>query len=90
MYVELLETRYTYITTVEVAEILGITVAAASRLVRQGRIPGVKIGRVYLVPRASVQEFRKGYVPKRGRPRKKRKYTKRSPAWTAGDGAAAG
>ena len=81
MYTELLQARYTYISTSEAAALLGITTLAASRLVRQGKIPGVKLGGVYLVPRASVQQFAIGYEGKRGRPRTKRKYTKRSPKW---------
>ncbi len=79
IYGELLETRFNYITSKEAAEILGITHLGASRLVRQGKIPGVKIGRVYVIPRTAVLEYGKGYVPRRGRPRIKRKYTKKSP-----------
>ena len=78
-YGELLETRFNYISSKEAAEILGITHLGASRLVRQGIIPGVKIGRVYVIPRTAVLEYGKGYVPRRGRPRIKRKYTKKSP-----------
>ena len=81
IYYELIKTRYQYISTREAAELLGITPLAASRLVRQGKIPGVKIGRIYVVPRTAVQEFARNYVPRRGRPRLKRKYTKRSPIW---------
>ena len=76
LYSELLKFRFSYITTGEVADLLGITPLAASRLVRQGRIPGVKVGRVYLVSREAVHQFARDYVPRRGRPRKKRKYTK--------------
>ena len=79
IYGELLETRFNYITSKEAAEILGITHLGASRLVRQGKIPGVKFGRAYVLPRTAVLEYCKGYVPRRGRPRIKRKYTKRSP-----------
>jgi len=79
LYSELLKFRFSYITTGDVAEALGITLPAASRLVRQGRIPGVKMGRIYLVSRAAVHQFAKTYVASRGRPRKKRKYTKRAP-----------
>ena len=65
----------------DAARELGITPEAVSRLVRQGRLPGVKIGRSYVIPRESVDSFSIGYVPARGRPRAKRKYTKRSPKW---------
>jgi len=65
----------------DAARELGITPEAASRLVRQGRLPGVKIGRSYVIPRESVDSLSIGYIPTRGRPRTKRKYTKRSPKW---------
>ena len=65
----------------DAARELGITPEAASRLVRQGRLPGVKIGRSYVIPRESVDSFSIGYIPARGRPKTKRKYTKRSPKW---------
>ena len=65
----------------DAARELGITPEAASRLVRQGRLPGVKIGRSYVIPRESVASFSIGYIPARGRPKTKRKYTKRSPKW---------
>ena len=38
----------------------------------------MKIGRFYVVSRESVEDFAKGYEPRTGRPRTKRKYTKRS------------
>lgn len=81
MYMDLLRTRFNYISTAEASNILAVTPFAASRLVRQGKIPGVKIGGVYLVPRSAVLEFAEGYVPRRGRPRTKRRYTKRSDTW---------
>ena len=65
----------------DAARELGITPEAASRLVRQGRLPGVKIGRSYVIPRESVASFSIGYIPARGRPKTKRNYTKRSPKW---------
>ena len=65
----------------DAARELGITPEAASRLVRQGRLLGVKIGRSYVIPRESVDSFSIGYIPARGRPKTKRKYTKRSPKW---------
>ena len=70
-----------FLSTGQAAKILGIDPLSASRLVRQGKIPGVKIGRFYVVSRESVEGFAKGYEPRTGRPRTKRKYTKRSPKW---------
>lgn len=71
--------RSDYLSTGEAAKVLGIHPLAASRLVRQGKIPGVKIGKFYLIPRAAVEEFAKTYIPRRGRPMKKGKYTRRKP-----------
>ena len=79
-YMDLLKTRFDNISSSEAAAILGITPSAVSRLVREGKIPGVKIGRVYLIPRIGVHEYAKGHEPRRGRPRKKRRYTRRSKA----------
>ncbi len=77
---ELLKIRFDHISSSEAAAILGITPSAVSRLTREGKIPGVKIGGVYLIPRSAVQEYSKGYEGKRGRPKKKRRYARRSKA----------
>ena len=77
-YMELLKTRFDHISSSEAATILGITPSAVSRLTREGKISGVKIGGVYLIPRIAVQEYAKEHEPRRGRPRKKRRYTRRS------------
>ena len=78
---ELLAASASFMSSAEAARKLGITPEAASRLVKQGKLPGVKIGQSYVIPRESVDSFSIGYVPARGRPRAKRKYTKRSPKW---------
>ena len=78
---ELAQARARFISSGEAAKVLGITPLATSRLVRQKKIPGVKVGRTYLLSRTTVEEFAKTYVPRKGRPRQKRKYTKRSPKW---------
>jgi excisionase family DNA binding protein len=75
------QVQATLMSSNEAARKLGITPEAASRLVKQGKLPGVKIGRSYVIPRESVDSFSIGYVPARGRPKAKRKYTKRSPKW---------
>ena len=79
-YMDLLKTRFDNISSSEAAAILGITTSAVSRLVREGKIPGVKIGRVYLIPRIAVHEYAKNHEPRRGRPRIKRRYRRRSKA----------
>ena len=70
-----------YISTTEVAKILSIDPKSAGALVRTGKIPGVKLANRWLVSRAFVEELAKTYHGQRGRPRTKRKYTKRSPKW---------
>lgn len=79
--VELRNAGASLLSTGEAANILGITPLAASRLVRLGKIPGLKVGHFYVISRALVEEMAKTYVPRKGHPRVKRKYTKRSPKW---------
>ena len=78
---ELLAASTSFMSSADAARKLGIRPEAASRLVRQGKLPGVKIGRSYVIPKESVDSFSIGYIPARGRPKAKRKYTKRSPKW---------
>ena len=54
---------------------------AIQRLIHQGKLPAQMIANRWVIPRQALAKFAEGYVPKRGRPRKKRKYTKRSPIW---------
>ena len=70
-----------YISSGDAARILGIDPKSAGALVRHGKLPAVKIANRWLIPKAAVEQLLKTYVPKRGRPRTKRKYTKRSPVW---------
>ena len=79
---DLSQVQADFMSSSDAARELGITPEAASRLVRQGRLPGVKIGRSYVIPRESVDSFSIGYIPARGRPKTKRTYTKRSPYWS--------
>ena len=67
-----------YVTTTEAAARLGIDPKAAGFLVRQGKIPAMKIANRWLIPRDFIEDFAKTYVPKVGRPRTKRKYTRRN------------
>ena len=71
-----------YITTAQAAYILAIDPKSAGHLVRTGTIPGVKLANRWLIPKDFVEELARSYQGKRGRPRKKRKYTKRSPRWS--------
>ena len=56
---------------------LGIHHMAIQKLLREGKLPAEKIANRWLLRRTDVEEFAKTYVPKVGRPRQKRKYTKR-------------
>jgi excisionase family DNA binding protein len=69
--------RDNYVTSPEAAKTLGVHYVAVAQMARQGRIPAVKIANRWLIPRAFVEEFAKTYEGKRGRPRQKRKYTRR-------------
>ena len=67
-----------YITTAEAAKILSIDPKSAGALVRTGTIPGVKLANRWLISREFVEEMAKTYHGQRGRPRTKRRYTRRS------------
>lgn len=70
-----------YMTTRDAAHSLGIHPLAVSHMCAAGRLPAEKIANRWFIPRAFVEEFAKTYVPKVGRPRQKRQYTKRSEIW---------
>ncbi len=67
----------TYLASSEAADMLGIHRMAIQKLLREGKLPAEKIANRWLLRRADVEEFAKTYVSKVGRPRQKRKYTKR-------------
>ncbi len=71
----------TYLSSGDAAKVLGIHPLAIQRLLRDGRLTGEKIANRWLIPRGALEQLAKTYVPRRGRPRTKRKYTKRSPKW---------
>ena len=73
-----------YMSSGEAAKLLGIHPLAIQKVIRSGRLPAEKIANRWILSREIVEELAKTYVPKRGRPRKKRKYTKRSPKWQQG------
>ena len=66
-----------YMPSAEAARILGVHPVAVAQLARKGKIRAVKIANRWLIPRAFVEEFAKTYIPRRGRPRQKRRYTRR-------------
>lgn len=73
-----METQVEYITAPEAAEELKYTVQHTRLLARQGKLPGIKIGRDWLILRETVAEYKTRrdapslFPPeKRGRPRKR-------------------
>jgi len=62
----------TYVSSLEAA-----TVLAIQKLLKAGKLRGEKIANRWLIRRADLEEFAKTYEPKVGRPRSKRKYTRR-------------
>ena len=68
-----------FVTSGEAAKLLGAKHITVTQLCQQGKLPAVKIANRWLIPREELTEFAKTYDPIRGRPRTKRKYTKRSP-----------
>ncbi len=71
----------TVISSAEAAKILGIHPLSIQKLIYRGVLSADKIANRYLISRDELMEFAKTYNPNRGRPRTKRKYTKRSPIW---------
>jgi len=72
---------FDYISSAEAARLLGASQVTVSQLCQRGTLPASKLANRWLISKDALQEFAKGYVPKRGRPRTKRKYTKRSSRW---------
>ena len=73
----------TVVSSSEAAAVLGIHPFSIQKLIYSGALPAEKIANRWLIPRDALSEFAKTYNPSRGRPRVKRKYTKRSPIWQA-------
>jgi excisionase family DNA binding protein len=77
----MLDIQQEYVSSAEAAKILGIKQMSIHAFIRDGRLPAVKVAYRWLIPREQLEVFAESYVPKQGRPRQKRKYTKRSPKW---------
>ena len=73
----MLDLRNTYISSSEAALVLGVHPMSMQKLFRDGKLKGEKIANRWIIRRADLDEFAKTYVPKVGRPRIKRKYTRR-------------
>ena len=73
----------TVLSSAEAAKILGIHPLSIQKLIYRGVLSADKIANRYLISRDELTEFAKTYNPNRGRPKTKRRYTKRSPIWQA-------
>ena len=60
-----------YISTGDAACILGVTSEAVWQNVVKGRIPAMKVGRNWIIPRDALLEFAKTYVKGPGRRKSK-------------------
>ena len=69
------------ISSAEAASILGIHPLSIQKLIYSGSLAAEKIANRWLIQRDELVELAKTYNPNRGRPRTKRKYTKRSTIW---------
>ena len=73
----------TYMSSAEAAFVLRIHPLSIQKLIYSGALSAEKIANRWLIQKDELTEFAKTYNPSRGRPRTKRKYTKRSPIWNA-------
>ena len=69
------------ISSAEAAYFLGIHPLSIQKLIYSGSLSAEKIANRWLIQRDELAEFAKTYNPNRGRPKTKRKYTKRIPIW---------
>ena len=57
-----------FISSTDAAKVLRVHRVAVARLIRQGKLPAIKIANRWLVDREVLEEFAKGYEGRRGRP----------------------
>jgi len=50
-----------YLSTGEAARILGVSRVAVTLMVQQGKLPAIRVGRSWAVPKGALLEFAKGY-----------------------------
>ena len=67
------ELKDNYLSSSEVAKVLGIHPFTIQKLLRDGKLPAEKIANRWFVPRQAAEEFAKTYVPRVGRPPKLRR-----------------
>ena len=71
----------TFLSTGEAAKILRMHPMAVQKLIYREQLHAEKIANRWIIRRSDLDELAKVYVSRRGRPRQKRRYTKRSPVW---------
>ena len=77
----MLDIQQEFVSSADAARILGIKQMSIHALIRDERLPAVKVAYRWLISRSFVEELAKTYHSGPGRPRTKRKYTKRSSSW---------
>ncbi len=77
----MIDIQQEFVSSGDAAKILGIKHMSIHALIRDGKLPAVKVAYRWLIRRDQLEKFAETYVPMQGRPRLKRKYTKRSPKW---------
>ncbi len=77
----MLDIQQEFVSSADAAKILGIKHMSIHALIRHEKLPAVKVAYRWLIRRDQLEKFAESYVPKQGRPRLKRQYTKRSPQW---------
>lgn len=65
-------TDYEIIGSTEIGRRLGIHPLSASRLIRQGKLPGQMVGRTWVVRAQDVELLARTYEGRPGRPKKRR------------------
>ena len=77
----MLDIQQEFVSSADAAQILGIKQMSIHALIRDERLPAVKVAYRWLISRSFVEPLCKTYHSGPGRPRTKRKYTKRSSSW---------
>ncbi len=67
-----------YISTSEAAHVLGVHPVAVRRMVAEGRLPGMKVARNWIIPKDALLKFARTYVKGPGRRKPKVQERKQS------------